>query len=117
VNAAKLNRLRQARSELVKDARIWIAVVALAVASWLIAPFVIPPRAPAVAEDLIPQIHYVCKASGEVFTLPLSGDVAENPKTGEPTLVPAVYDSRKKKWRPGPPLEVMHRQGLLKPAS
>ena len=40
-----------------KDARIWIAVVALAVAAWLIVPFVIPPRAPAVAEDLIPQIR------------------------------------------------------------
>lgn len=99
-----------------KDMRTWIAVVALAVAAWLIAPFALPPRAPAVAKELIPQICYVCKKSGEVFTLPLAGAVLDNPKTGEPTLVPAVYDKRRKKWRPGPPLEVMHRQGLLKPA-
>lgn len=99
-----------------KDARIWMAVVSCAVAAWLIAPSVFPPRAPAVAEELIPQIRYVCKKSGEVFTLPLTSDVLENPKTGEPTLVPAVYDKRRKKWRPGPPLEMMHRQGLLKPA-
>ena len=99
-----------------KDTRIWIAIVALTVAAWLIAPSVFPPRAPAVAEELIPQIRYVCKKSGEVFTLPLTSDVLEHPKTGEPTLVPAVYDKRRKKWRPGPPLEVMHRQGLLKPA-
>jgi hypothetical protein len=99
-----------------KDARIWLAVVAFAVAAWLIAPFVVPPRAPAVAEELIPQIRYVCRKSGEVFMLPLTGDVVENPRTGEPTLVPAVYDARRKTWRPGPPLDVMHRQGLLTPA-
>jgi hypothetical protein len=102
---------------LMKQVRIGIAVVALVVAAWLIAPSVFPPRAPAVAKELIQQIRYVCRKSGEVFTLPLAGDVVGNPKTGEPTLVPAVYDKRLKKWRPGPPLEVMHRQGLLKPAS
>jgi hypothetical protein len=100
-----------------KDARIWVAAICLLVAAWLIAPLVFPPRAPAVAEELIPQIRYVCKHSGEVFTLPLTGDVLDNPKTGEPTLVPAVYDARRKKWRPGPPPEVMHRHGLLKPAT
>jgi hypothetical protein len=99
-----------------KDPRLWLAVVAFAVAAWLIAPSVFPPRPPAVAEELISQIRYVCRKSGEVFTLPLAGDVVDNPKTGEPTLVPAVYDARRKKWRPGPPLDVMHRQGLLMPA-
>lgn len=99
-----------------KDARIWLAVVALGVAAWLIAPFALPLRPPAVAEEMIPKIRYVCTKTGEVFTLPLAGDVLDNPKTGEPTLVPAVYDARQTKWRPGPPLEVMHCQGLLKPA-
>ena len=97
-----------------KDARIWIAVAALTVAAWSISPLVFPPRAPVVAEELVPRIRYVCRNSGEVFTLPLAGDVLENPKTGAPTLVPAVYDARRKKWRPGPPLEVMHRKGLLR---
>jgi len=98
-----------------KDPRIWIALVALAVAAWSISPFVVPPRAPAVAEELIPRIRYVCRNSGEVFVLPLAGDVLDNPKTGAPTLVPAVYDARRKKWRPGPSLEMMHRKGLLRP--
>jgi len=99
-----------------KDPRVWVAVVALAVAAWSIAPFVFPHRAPAVAEELIPRIRYVCRTSGEVFVLPLAGDVLNNPKTGAPTLVPAVYDARRKIWRPGPPLQVMHRQGLVIPA-
>jgi hypothetical protein len=98
-----------------KDPRIWIAVVAVAVAAWLIAPFAFPPRAPVVAKESVPRIRYVCRKTGEVFTLPLAGGVRENPKTGEPTLVPAVFDARLQKWRPGPPLEVMHRQGLLTP--
>lgn len=96
-----------------KDPRVWSAVVAFAVAAWLIAPFVFPPRAPVVAEELVPRIRYVCRNSGEVFMLPLAGDVLDHPKTGAPTLVPAVYDARRRKWRPGPPLHVMHRKGLL----
>ena len=99
-----------------KDIRIWFSAGAILVATYLIgSQFYGKPRPDFRIEDL-PQIRYVCKKSGEVFTLPLMGDVHENPKTGEPTLVPAVYDKRRKKWRPGPPLEMMHRQGLLKPA-
>jgi hypothetical protein len=100
-----------------KDPRIWIALVAFAVAAWLVAPFVFPPRAPAVAKELIPRIRYVCRKSGEVFVLPLAGDVVDNPKTGTPTLAPAVYDARRKQWRAGPPVDVMHRRGLLKPVA
>jgi len=99
-----------------KDPRVWIALVALAAAAWSISPFVFPPRSPAVAEESTPRIRYVCRKSGEVFVLPLAGALVDNPKTGAPTLVPAVYDARRKKWRPGPPLGVMHREGLLKPA-
>lgn len=94
---------------------MWMAIVALAAAGWLLAPLVIRPRAPEVSVESIPQINYVCRKSGEVFRLPMTGDLLDNPKTGEPTLVPAVYDARRKKWRPGPPLEVMRRKGMLKP--
>lgn len=100
-----------------KDPRVWTAVVALGIAAWLIAPFVMPARPPAASEDAIPQITYVCKESGEVFTLRMTGEVLEHPTTGKPTLVPAVYDAKRKKWKPGPPLEIMHKQGLLRPAS
>lgn len=98
---------------MMKDPRFWTAIVGLGLTAWLIAPFVFPPRPPAVAAEDIPIIHYVCRESGEVFELPLAGDVVANPKTGDATLVPAVYDPRRKTWRPGPPLEVMHRQGHL----
>ena len=100
-----------------RDPRIWTAVVALGIAAWLIGPSMIPARPPAVSEDAIPTITYVCRESGEVFTLRMAGEVLEHPTTGKPTLVPAVYDAKRKKWKPGPPLEIMHKQGLLRPAS
>lgn len=99
-----------------KDPRVWMATLALAAVAWSIAPLLVPPQAPVVAEEMIPRIRYVCRKSGEVFTMPLTGDVLEHPTTGEPTLVPAVYDARRKKWSPGPPLDVMQREGLLRPA-
>ena len=99
-----------------KDPRVWTAVVALGIAAWLIGPSVIPVRPPAVSEDAIPKITYVCRESGEVFTLRMAGEVHEHPATGKPTLVPAVYDAKRKKWKPGPPLEIMHQKGLIKPA-
>jgi hypothetical protein len=100
-----------------KDARFWTAVVALSVAGWLIAPVVIPARAPVVAEESISEVRYVCTETGELFTRRLTAATLPHPTTGKPTLVPAVYDVKRKKWKPGPPLEVMQRQGLLRPAS
>lgn len=100
-----------------KDARVWTAIVGLGLAAWLIGSFMIQPRAPEVSNESIPTIRYVCRESGEVFALPMTGDALDNPKTGRATLVPAVYDARQRKWKPGPPLDVMRRRGLLKPAS
>lgn len=102
---------------MLKDIRFWLASVAILFAVYLIGLQSSGKRRPHIRIEDVPQIRYVCKKSGEVFTLPLAGDVVDNPKTGEPTLAPAVYDAKRKKWRPGPPLEVMHRQGLLKSAS
>ena len=96
-----------------KDARLWIGIAGICLTAWLIAPFVLPPRPPTVAAEDVPVIHYVCRESGDVFELPLAGERLDHPETGRPTLGPAVYDARRKKWRPGPPLEVMHRLGLL----
>jgi len=100
-----------------KDPLVWVAVVALGVAVWLIAPFVIPVRAPVTAEESISEVRYVCTETGELFTRRLTAATLPHPTTGKPTLVPAVYDVKRKKWKPGPPLEVMQRQGLLRPAS
>jgi hypothetical protein len=100
-----------------RDPRFWTAAAAFALASWLIVPNLLGRRPPAVAADAAVDIPYVCLESGEVFRLPLSESAQINPTTGKPTLMPAVYDSKRKKWKPGPPLEVMRKKGLLKPAS
>lgn len=102
---------------MLKDARLWTAVVALAVGVVLIARAAIPGRPPAVATQSVPEIRYVCRESGEVFTLPMAGSPLAHPKTGRTTLVPARFDKKSKRWLPGPPVEIMHRRGLLKPAS
>jgi len=98
-----------------KDMRVWVAAAGFLIAAWLLGPFVLPHRAPAVSDVSPPQIRYVCRKSGAVFTLPMTGELLAHPETGEMTLVPAVYDKRRMQWRPGPPLEVMRRQGLLAP--
>lgn len=100
-----------------KDARFWTAVVSCGLAAFLIAPAVLPARAPVVAEESIAEIRYVCTETGEVFTRRLTAAALPHPTTGKPSLVPAVYDAKRKKWKPGPPLEVMQRKGLLRPAS
>ena len=100
-----------------KDARFWTAVVSCGLAAFLIAPAVLPARAPVVAEESIAEIRYVCTETGEVFTRRLTAAALPHPTTGKPSLVPAVYDDKRKKWKPGPPLEVMQRKGLLRPAS
>ncbi len=102
---------------MLKDARVWTAAVAFVIAAVLIARFVIPARPPAVVADSLSEIRYVCRESGEVFTLRMTGAVLDHPTTGKPTLVPAVYDAKRKQWKPGPPPEIMHKKGLLKPAS
>ena len=102
---------------MLKDARLWTAVVAFGLAAFLLVPAILPARAPAVAEDSIPEIHYVCTETGEVFKRRLTAAALPHPTTGEATLVPAVYDRKKKTWKAGPPLDVMHRRGLLRPSS
>ena len=96
-----------------KDMRLWGAIVGLVLASWLLYPSVFAKRPPAVENDDVIVIHYVCRESGKVFELPLAGECCEHPETGRETLVPAVYDARRKKWRPGPPLAEMRQKGLL----
>jgi hypothetical protein len=98
-----------------RDPRVWTAIVTFGAAACLLIPAVLPARAPAVTDESIAEIRYICTESGEVFTRRLTAASLTHPTTGKPTLVPAVYDPRKKKWKPGPPLEVMHRRGLLRP--
>lgn len=101
-----------------KDPRLWIALVALMLATWRIlagVPGLFPARPPAVVEESIPEVPFVCRESGEVFRLRLTSEILEHPRTGRPTLVPAVYDARRKRWLPGPPAAVMHGAGQFGP--
>jgi len=95
-----------------KDSRLWMAAVGLLVTAVLVAPRLLPRRPPRPTSE-VPVITYVCRESGEVFELPLDGSAVHHPATGRPTLVPAVYDQRNRRWRPGPPLDEMRRRGML----
>jgi len=97
----------------VKDTRLWVVGGGLAVTAWLLILSLFPPHPPAVAAEGVPVVRYFCRESGATFDLPLAAGPLDNPETGRPTLVPAVYDARRKRWKPGPPLEVMYRMGLL----
>lgn len=98
---------------MVSDARIWFVGCGLVAVAWLLVPSLFPTQPPAVAAEDVPVVRYVCRESGETFDLPFTAGLLENPETGRQTLVPAVYDPRRKRWKPGPPLHVMHRMGLL----
>ncbi|MFM9195888.1 MAG: hypothetical protein ACKOWG_09120 [Planctomycetia bacterium] len=102
---------------MLKDPRSWTAAVAFVIAAVLIGRFTISARPPAVMPESVQEIRYVCRETGEVFALPFEASARVNPKTGRSTLVPAVYDAKRKRWKPGPPPEIMHRKGLIRPAS
>ena len=100
-----------------KDKRVWIFLGSLVI----LGMFVFLPgflrKPPAFADEKVPIIHYVCRESGEVFERPPDGELCAHPKTGQMTLVPAIYDARRKSWRPGPPLAVMRQMGKFHTAS
>jgi hypothetical protein len=100
-----------------KDPRMWVAIGAGILGAWLLGAALLPQRRPAVAKEAAPEIRYVCRESGEVFMRPLTAETLAHPETGRMTLVPAIFDTKKKQWRPGPPLDVMRKKGLLRPES
>lgn len=89
-----------------KDARVWCAIVGFGIAAWLVVPQVLVTRPPQVAAEDIPVMDYICCETKEVFRVAATGPRLANPKTGRSTLVPAVYDARKKVWKQGPPLDI-----------
>ena len=85
------------RRFLMKDMRLWGAIFGLVIASWLLYPSVFAKRPPAVDNDDVIVIHYVCRESGKVFELPLAGECCEHPETGRQTLVPSNLRRSSKK--------------------
>jgi hypothetical protein len=89
-----------------RDARLWCAVAGFGIAVWLLAPQLRGGRPPRVGAEDMPVMEYICGETKEVFRLAATGPRLANPKTGRLTLVPAVYDPRKKVWKQGPPLDI-----------
>lgn len=89
-----------------RDIRLWCAVAGFGIAAWLLAPQVFGARPPRVGVAEIPVTEYICGETKEVFRLSATGPRLAHPKTGRLTLVPAVYDARKKVWKQGPPLDI-----------
>lgn len=94
---------------MLRDPRFWTALVAFGIGACLIVPHVIGERAPVVRVEELPETDYICRETKEVFRLPVAAGMVTNPKTGKATLMPAVYDAKKKSWKPGPPLDVRQR--------
>jgi len=92
-----------------RDPRLWTAVVALGFAGWLIVPAFLGGTPTAGRAEDIPEADFICRETKEVFRLQATADVLPNPKTGRPTLVPAVYDERRKTWKQGPSLAARQR--------
>ena len=92
-----------------KDPRFWTAMVAFSLGAWLLVPQMIGERPPVVRAEDIPDATYICRESKETFLLPASDNVLPNPKTGKLTLVPAIFDPKKKAWKQEPPLDVTAR--------
>ena len=97
---------------ILREPQFWASGVALLIAAWLLVPQLMPSRPPATTGGQ-PEIRYICRKSGELFTLAATADSLPHPVTGRLTLVPAVFERRSGKWKPGPTLAVMHRRGLL----
>ena len=101
-------------TELIIGLTLMILLSALAT----LLPAEMGPRAdPLVTPDVIKPEWYFYVAFRWLKLFSGTAAVLTHPATGKSTLVPAVYDARAKQWKPGPPPEVMHRKGLLRPAS
>lgn len=89
-----------------RNPMLWCAIVAFGVAAWLLVPQMVTPRRPRAKTEDSRMMDYICRETKEVFRLSASAPVLVNPKTGKTTLVPAMFDARRKVWMPGPSAEV-----------
>ena len=60
-----------------------------------------------VPDELLQEIVYVDKDSGNVFLLRARSSPELNPETGEPTLVPGMYCEKCNAWKPVGPIEML----------
>ena len=59
-----------------------------------------------------PTVVYVCEESQTLVEAPQQPTPAENPETGQPTLLRALFCSKCKKWHAVPPSDVYPRDPL-----
>lgn len=60
-----------------------------------------------VPDELLQEIVYVDKESGDVFLLRARSSPEIHPETGEPTLIPGMYCEKCKGWKPVGPIEML----------
>ena len=60
-----------------------------------------------VPDELLQEIVYVDKESGDVFLLPARSSPEVHPETGEPTLIPGMYCEKCNAWKPVGPMEML----------
>jgi hypothetical protein len=86
--------------------RSWLALVAVVVGGLACYP-VLFGGATTVPDELLQEIVYVDKESGDVFLLRARSSPEMHPETGDPTLIPGMYCEKCKVWKPVGPMELL----------
>ena len=72
------------------DSRFYFALGALIVSGLLLYPLLVGGSS-AVPDELLQEIVYVDRESGETFLLRARSSPENHPETSEPTLIPGMY--------------------------
>ena len=60
-----------------------------------------------VPDELLQEIVYVDKETGDVFLLRARSSPEIHPETGDPTLIPGMYCEKCNSWKPVGPIEML----------
>ncbi|MBI1344773.1 hypothetical protein GC163_00640 [bacterium] len=97
-----------------RDPRIWITVVGLALGGWLISSQLSGgPRSLPVTQDELADAVFLCRESGELFAGKVRPTPALHPITGKETLLPALYCPKCQQWEAAPALEQQQRAAMV----
>ena len=86
--------------------RVYFALAALVISGLLLYPVLVGGSS-VVPDELLQEIVYVDRESGEAFLLRARSSPEYHPETGEPTLIPGMYCDKCKAWKPVGPMEML----------
>ena len=84
----------------------WVALVIVVVGGLACYPALFGGST-TVPDELLQEIVYVDKDSGDVFLLRARSSPEIHPETGEPTLIPGMYCEKCRTWKPVGPMEML----------